>query len=1367
LQLFKNPGSAKYEIKTNARGNCTGYDVDGDDSNQSSGECNMEPQPEQQRLEYRHKLDTPTVPNGPSDTATFGVSNTTDVSLSSGAQVSSIVFNAGASPLTITSYPAYLQITGGGITNNSATTQNFIASPGSPLAEISFANNATAGSFTAFTAIGSDSDVFPNSLGGRIDFSGTASAGNASFTNNSGTFAGCGSGPEGGATRFFNSSTAGSATFLNNGTAVCGSQGGSTDFYDNSTAANATFAINGSSSGGPGYMSFQGNATAGNAHFTLNGAEVSGEFGGEIGFYDSASATNGIFIINGGMTGGASGGWVSFVSNSTAANGTFTINGGTAAGAYGGLVDTYSPAGNNASFTANGGTVVGAYGGEMIFKSGSTASNASLTANGGAGGGGSILFWGDPAGGTAQVYVFSNGNLDISGHNAPGITIGSIEGDGNVFLGSNNLTVGANNVSTIFSGVIQDGGKFGGTCGWLAKIGSGILTFQGRATHDYIADTVSLSLVSGSIIHLNFSGTADTIRSLTVNGVVQVPGLYGGPDSGAPHQLPEFAGTGTVQVTRTPCQTDQAGVARAIIRGVSAATTFEERRGSALTEAEIESVPILVPPTRSTFMATWASVSGAASYHLDVSTSSGFGSYVYGYQDLDVGHITSRIVSGLTPGTTYHYRVRAYNSHGVLSNSAVKTVTTAGGLGLVINPTFDSSITGDPNAAAIEAMINRAISIYESLFNDPITVSILFRYSTRLANGCTPLPPGALARSETGPALNDTMPWDTFVAALRADATTVNDAIAISSLPQTPLSSNVWALTANGRAVGLNTPPRMCEDGCVHDGCPYDGIITPNSAAPFKFTRPPSPDQYDAQEATEHEIDEVLGLGSFLDFGLGDLDPQDLFSWSSFGTRNLTTSGSRYFSIDSGQTNIVNFNQDPNGDFGDWLSEACPQTHPYVQNAFSCPGQFADISAFSPEGINLDIIGYDLSGPTPTPTPTPIPILPPAVATNPATNVASFSATLNGSLNPRGSTTTVDFQYGLTTSYGFTTPAQTQTGNILRNISANITGLMASHVYHFRIVAHNNGGTSFGSDRTFTTLSATGAPVVTTSPATLIASFSATLNGSLDPHGLTTSVSFQYGTTPSYGSTTPMQSHTGNTYLNVSANITGLMASHLYHFRIVATNSAGTTFGGDRTFTTLSATGPPVVTTNPATFIASFSATLNGLLDSHGLTTSVHFQYGPTTSYGLTTAPQSHTGNTYLNISANISSLSASTIYHFRILASNSAGTSLGSDSTITTLSATGASLVTTHPETNVTISSATLNGLLDSHGLTTSVYFQYGTTTSYGSTTSMQSQTGDTYRNITGNISSLTTHTTYHFRIVATNSAGTRIGSDRTFTMP
>ena len=193
----------------------------------------------------------------------------------------------------------------------------------------------------------------------------------------------------------------------------------------------------------------------------------------------------------------------------------------------------------------------------------------------------------------------------------------------------------------------------------------------------------------------------------------------------------------------------------------------------------------------------------------------------------------------------------------------------------------------------------------------------------------------------------------------------------------------------------------------------------------------------------------------------------------------------------------------------------------------------------------------------------------------------------------------------------------------------------------------------------------------------------------------------------------------------------------------------------------------PAVTTNPATFIASFSARLGATLNPHGLATTFHFQYGTTTAYGLTTAPQTQTGNTSRNVSARIGSLMASTTYHFRIVASNMAGTTMGADRTFTTLPATGFPVVITNPATDVTASSTTLHGSLDPHGLSTTVHFEYGTTTSYGHNTPAQSETGNTYRNIASTISGLTAHTTYHFRVVATNSVGTRRGNDRTFITP
>jgi autotransporter-associated beta strand protein len=276
-----------------------------------------------------------------------------------------------------------------------------------------------------------------------------------------------------------------------------------------------------------------------------------------------------------------------FTNNATAGNQTsFTVN-GMGGNAVGAIYFAANSTASNSTIANNGGVT--------IFQDSSTADAATLIANGGinGGSGGAISFMDNSTGGTSRVEVFGNGKLDISSHNAPGVTIGSIEGSGNVFLGANNLTVGANNLSTIFSGAIQDGRLAGGTGGSLIKLGSGTLsltnsntysggtlinagtlqalhdgalgvgsvsltaasvtlTLQGGATNNYIADAAGLSIVSNSTVDLNFSGTPDTIGSLSVNGVLQSPGLYGSAASGAPNQLPEFTGTGEVLVVPEP-----------------------------------------------------------------------------------------------------------------------------------------------------------------------------------------------------------------------------------------------------------------------------------------------------------------------------------------------------------------------------------------------------------------------------------------------------------------------------------------------------------------------------------------------------------------------------------------------------------------------------------------------------------------------------------------------------------------------------------------------------------------------------------------------------------------------------------------------
>ncbi len=338
---------------------------------------------------------------------------------------------------------------------------------------------------------------------------------------------------------------------------------------------------------------------------------------------------------------------------------------------------------------------------------------------------------------------------------------------------------------------------------------------------------------------------------------------------------------------------------------------------------EMELATILPVATRTGFMARWASVPGASGYRLDVSTSSAFADFVEGYRDLDVGNVTGRVVTGLRKGATYYYRVRAYNVFGTGRESDVMRVATTATTGLIINATFDSTILNDPSAVAIESMINQAINIEESLFTDPITINIVFRWTTS-ADPCGPIGGGFLGRSCTS---IYSVQWNAFVSALMADAKTSNDTTANASLPPGALSTNIIVSSANGRAVGFNTP-----GGLSYNGGTYDATITLNSGASFQFTRPTTANNYDALRTTEHEIDEVMGLGSDINRDT-NYRPQDLFSWGSSGVRNFSSSGTRYFSINSGTTDIVDFNQDPSGDFGDWFSGSCPQAQPYVQNA--------------------------------------------------------------------------------------------------------------------------------------------------------------------------------------------------------------------------------------------------------------------------------------------------------------------------------------------------------------------------------------------------------------------------------------------------
>jgi hypothetical protein len=222
----------------------------------------------------------------------------------------------------------------------------------------------------------------------------------------------------------------------------------------------------------------------------------------------------------------------------------------------------------------------------------------------------------------------------------------------------------------------------------------------------------------------------------------------------------------------------------------------------------------------------------------------------------------------------------------------------------------------------------------------------------------------------------------------------------------------------------------------------------------------------------------------------------------------------------------------------------------------------AGLGILPPDGI-LSVIGSTSGGGTGQA---------PAVTTNAASAVTSSGATVGGSVNPEGQSTTYRFDYGTSTSYGSSVPSpagSAGSGTSAVTESASLTGLRPGTVYHYRIEATNATATTDGSDQAFTT--AGQAPAVTTNAASAVTSSGATVGGSVNPEGQSTTYRFHYGTSTSYGSSVPSpagSAGSGTSAVTESASLTGLRSGTVYHYRIEATNAAGTTFGADKTFTT-------------------------------------------------------------------------------------------------------------------------------------------------------------------------------------------------------
>ncbi len=173
--------------------------------------------------------------------------------------------------------------------------------------------------------------------------------------------------------------------------------------------------------------------------------------------------------------------------------------------------------------------------------------------------------------------------------------------------------------------------------------------------------------------------------------------------------------------------------------------------------------------------------------------------------------------------------------------------------------------------------------------------------------------------------------------------------------------------------------------------------------------------------------------------------------------------------------------------------------------------------------------------------------------------------------------------------------------------------------------------------------------------ATGVTSTGAQLQAGITPNGSDTTWFVQYGTTTGYGGqTSPVDIGAGAGPVPVTASLSSLAAGTLYHYRLVAQNAYGTTYGYDATLTTAPPASPTI--SSAAATVNGQSATLTAALNPQGATTTYRFQYGVTIALGLSSATQSLSGGAPVGVSTVVGGLQPHTRYYYQLFASNAGG---------------------------------------------------------------------------------------------------------------
>lgn len=283
-------------------------------------------------------------------------------------------------------------------------------------------------------------------------------------------------------------------------------------------------------------------------------------------------------------------------------------------------------------------------------------------------------------------------------------------------------------------------------------------------------------------------------------------------------------------------------------------------------------------------------------------------------------------------------------------------------------------------------------------------------------------------------------------------------------------------------------------------------------------------------------------------------------------------------------------------------------------------------------------------------------------------DIGHTDATVRGEVELAGGSPVIDceIRYGPTAAYGETAPCTPDPSGTNftadTSVSAHLTGLTTGATYHYAIVAANAEGAGYGIDRTFSPAAVL--RLDTEAPSDITDS-TATFRGAFDPDGMPTTYHFEYGLAGDLTAKTeesgPVE---GSGEQQIAVPVTNLGTRKEYQYRLVATNSLGTTVGPVRTFRVA---GPPTISGVHASGVRSEEAALNGRINTLGYPTTYKFEYGVSAQYGQSTpVPDGDAGNAAENASftQHVSGLEPHRVYHFRLVATNKWGTAASDDTT-------------------------------------------------------------------------------------------------------